>query len=89
MKDERKSYWLAGGFAVFMIAVIMSVYLSYFPVKSDYSNLTEYIRDFYSLGHSSKQSPEIEVKDFVTIGNNRYLLLDINGVLGSTVLFKI
>lgn len=88
MKDERKSYWLAGGFAVFMIAVIMSVYLSYFPVKSDYSNLTECIRDFYSLGHSSKQSPEIEVKDFVTIGNNRYLLLDINGVLGSAVLVQ-
>ncbi len=52
MKDERKSYWLAGGFAVFVIAVISSIYLSYFSIKSDYSNLTECIRDFHNQANS-------------------------------------
>lgn len=88
MKDKRKSYWFAGGFAVFMIALISSMYLSYFPVKTDHSNLVECISDFHNRGNSIKLTPEIVLHDSVTIGNSTYFLLEINGALGSTVLVQ-
>ncbi len=82
----RIKSWLIGGLAVLLLAVMAVIYHFSFPIEADCSNLEERIKDFYNRGYSVEYSPTIKIHNSVTLGNSKYLLIEIDEDLGSVVL---
>ena len=75
----------AGIFALCAKAVC---HFTSFPVSADCSNLATCIADFYNQGRSFRQDMDIRIHDSAAIGEKTYVLMEIDGQLGSAVLTK-
>ena len=84
----RITSWLIGGLAVLLLAVMAVIYHFSFPIEADCSNLEECIKNFYNRGYSVEYSPTIKIHDSVTLGKNKYILIEINEDLGHVVLVQ-
>lgn len=53
---------------------------------ADPDNLAVCIADYYSHGRSTAQTPDVRILDSVAVGGTRYVLMEIDGQLGSAVM---
>lgn len=79
---------MLSGVGVLLITIIVIVYHFSFPVKEDRSNLAECINDFSNRGYSIKYSNDIELYDSVVLGKKQYILIELDGQLGSVILIR-
>ncbi|QNL45036.1 hypothetical protein H8790_03080 [Oscillibacter hominis] len=79
-----KRVLLIAAAALLTLAAAAGLYSAQYPIRADQSNLIEYTRRFVNRGRSESFpiGKQIELYDFVDIGRDRFVLVEIDESLG-------
>ena len=73
---------------VLVVLAVILLYTLSFPVKADNSNLEDQARRFLSRGQTVALKEPIEIYDALSIGNQKFVLVEIGDELGEITLVR-
>lgn len=73
-----KKNWMIGLAVLLILLVAGGLYHRSYPVEADHSNLQEQVETFLNRGNHLPLNYEVELFDAYTIGNERYVLMELH-----------
>lgn len=74
-----KKWWIIGGTVLLIFLVAGGLYHRSYPIEADNSNLQEYVEVFLNRRTDLPTNYEVELFDAYTVGNERYVLMELHG----------